>query len=147
MPEQVLQIEKFTDRYREGILQVWEESVLATHNFLKTADFHAIKEFHHDFNFQDLDVYCLVQDDCVLGFIGVAERKIEMLFLRPDYIGQGLGSKLLNFALYELKADKVDVNEQNSNAVAFYQHHGFRPYERTEKDDQGLDYPLLRMKL
>ena len=43
-------------------------------------------------------------------------------------------------------ADKVDVNEQNTGVVAFYKKLGFETYERTEKDDRGKDYPLLRMR-
>lgn len=62
-------------------------------------------------------------------------------------MGQGLGKKLMNFAISELKAFKVDVNEQNKNAVRFYEGMGFKTYERTDLDDQGNPYPLLRMKL
>ena len=69
-----------------------------------------------------------------------------MLFLSPDYIGKKLGMKLLKFAINELKADKVDVNEQNLNAVSFYQKFGFTVFERSELDDQGNPYPILRMK-
>jgi len=46
-----------------------------------------------------------------------------------------------------LKAHKVDVNEQNVGAVAFYENLGFATYERSDKDDQGNDYPILRMQL
>jgi len=70
-----------------------------------------------------------------------------MLFLDPKYFGQGFGKMLMDFALSELAVDKVDVNEQNINAVNFYKKFGFGIVERTEKDDQGRDYPLLRMKL
>jgi putative acetyltransferase len=70
-----------------------------------------------------------------------------MLFVDPEYIGQGLGRKLLLFAINELKADKLDVNEQNTKALKFYQHFGCETVERTDKDDQGRNYPLLRMKL
>ena len=70
-----------------------------------------------------------------------------MLFLSPEYIGKGLGRKLIDFAFSELKADKVDVNEQNTNAVKFYEKLGFITYERADKYDQGKEYPLLRMKL
>lgn len=70
-----------------------------------------------------------------------------MLFFSPEFIGMGFGRKLMEFAINELKADKVDVNEQNIQAIRFYQKFGFKVYERTDKDDQGKDYPLLRMKL
>ena len=70
-----------------------------------------------------------------------------MLFLSPEYIGKGLGKKLLNFAIHNLNANQVDVNEENTKAVEFYTKFGFKTYERTDKDDQGKNYPLLRMEL
>ncbi len=144
---QNFKIEKYTENDREQILNVWGKSVLATHDFLNPTDFKEIKQLVQTFNFNDFEVYCLKQNDEVAGFIGLAERKIEMLFFSPEYIGKGLGRKLVDFAFSELKADKVDVNEQNTSAVKFYEKLGFKTYERTDKDDQGKEYPLLRMKL
>jgi putative acetyltransferase len=147
MPTENYNIEQYSDKDREQILNVWEKSVLATHDFLKPTDFKEIKTLVGTINFNDFEVYCLKQNGELAGFIGVAERKIEMLFFSPEYIGKGLGRKLTDFAFSELKADKVDVNEQNTNAVKFYEKLGFKTYERTDKDDQGKDYPLLRMKM
>ncbi len=140
-------IKPYEEQFREQILSVWEKSVLATHDFLSHADFVSIKEIVHTIDFGAFDVYCLIQDNSVIGFLGVAEKKVEMLFLDPTYFGRGLGKKLMDFAVTELNADKVDVNEQNSSAIKFYERLGFKTYERTDKDDQGRDYPLLRMKL
>lgn len=83
------------------------------------------------------------------GFIGVAvaKQKIEMLFFSPGYIGKGPGIKLTDLAFSELKADKVNANQQNSKAVKFYGKPVFKTYERMDKDDQEKKYPLLRMKL
>lgn len=142
-----VEITKYSDNHREQLLEVWEKSVAATHHFLTPQDFREIKDLVHTINFNDFDVYCLMNNSTLLGFLGVAEQKVEMLFLSPDYFGRGLGRELMIFALKTLKADKVDVNEQNENAVSFYKKFGFEVYERTDKDDQGKAYPLLRMKL
>jgi putative acetyltransferase len=129
------------------MLDVWEQSVLATHDFLKPTDFEEIKTLVKTINFKDFKVYCLKNEGEVAGFIGVSEQKIEMLFISPEYTGKGLGRKLTEYGISELKADKVDVNEQNTQAVKFYEKLGFKTYERTDKDDQGKEYPLLRMRL
>lgn len=140
-------IEKYNDKYRQQILTVWEKSVQATHSFLSKTDFEEIKELVATIKFNEFQVFCLADEKLVLGFIGVADKKIEMLFLDPDYFGQGLGKKLLSFAVKELAADKLDVNEQNTKALRFYQKFGFETFERADKDEQGRNYPLLRMKL
>ena len=141
------EITKYSDTYRPQVLAVWEKSVLATHDFLTPSDFEEIKELVRTINFNDLQVFCLVDGIEVAGFIGVADKKVEMLFIAPEYFGQGHGLKLLNFAVNELNADKVDVNEQNVKALKFYQKFGFEIFERTDQDDQGRNYPLLRLKL
>jgi len=141
------EITEYSDTYKQQVLTIWEKSALATHDFLTSTDFEEIKELVNTINFNDFQVFCLVNGKVILGFIGVAEKKVEMLFLDPEYFGQGLGQKLLNFAVKELNADKVDVNEQNTKALKFYQKFGFEIFERTDKDDQGRNYPLLRMKL
>ncbi|WP_218962228.1 GNAT family N-acetyltransferase [Sphingobacterium sp. 1.A.4] len=141
------EITEYSEIYRPQVLEVWEKSVLATHDFLTPTDFEEIKELVYTINFKDIQVFCLVDGRVVLGFIGVADKKVEMLFLAPEYFGQGHGQKLLNFAVNELKADKVDVNEQNTKALKFYQNFGFEIFERTDQDDQGRNYPLLRLKL
>ena len=41
---------------------------------------------------------------------------------------------------------EVTVNEQNPQAVGFYEHLGFQTYKRTECDEEGNPYPLLYMK-
>lgn len=142
-----LKINHYKDSYRPQILAVWEKSVLATHHFLSQADFEEIKILVSNIDFSEFQMFCLTDEDSVLGFVGVADRKIEMLFLDPQYFGQGLGKLLLEFAVNDLKANQLDVNEQNETAFKFYQKFGFEIIERTEKDEQGRAYPLLRMKL
>ena len=41
---------------------------------------------------------------------------------------------------------EVTVNEQNPQAVGFYEHLGFQTYKRTECDGEGNPYPLSYMK-
>jgi putative acetyltransferase len=140
-------IKRYEDRFRNEIISVWEKSVKSTHHFVLPSDLEYFKLLVNQIDFHSFDVYCLTLGDRVIGFIGTADRKIEMLFLDPDFIGQGFGAKLIMFALNELHADKVDVNEQNVHAVEFYSKFGFIKYDRLEKDDQGKDYPILKMKL
>lgn len=142
-----MDIKPYEEKFRQQIITVWEKSVRATHDFVKPDDIDYFKEIVKGIDFYSFSVYCLVSDIKVIGFIGVADKTIEMLFLDPYFIGQGFGKKLIKFALEELNADKVDVNEQNINAVKFYSKLGFVTYERTEKDPEGKDYPILKMKL
>lgn len=74
-------------------------------------------------------------------------RKIEMLFVSPDYFGYGFGRVLAEVAVREYGCRYVDVNVQNPQAADFYRRLGFRVFERSETDGQGNPFPLLRMEL
>jgi putative acetyltransferase len=141
------EIQPYNDKFKEQMILVWENSVRATHDFLVPSDIDYYKKIVSSIDFNSFPVFCLTEADTVLGFIGIAENKIEMLFLAPEHIGKGLGKTLMNFAINELDVNKVDVNEQNHNAINFYSKFGFLPYDRTDKDDEGKEYPILKMKL
>ena len=83
----------------------------------------------------------------LVGFVGVAEGKVEMLFLDPPARGQGGGKLLLDHAISSFGATSLDVNEQNPQAVGFYLHQVFRVVGRSELDGMGKPYPLLHMSL
>lgn len=141
-------IAEYNDRYRDQVLAVWEASVRATHNFLISEDIDFFKSIVTTIDFNQFEMrLALSEDDKVLGFLGVADKKLEMLFLRPDAIGKGIGRALTRFAIDELNVNEVDVNEGNTNAVAFYQHFGFEQYDRTHLDSSGKPYPILMMGL
>ena len=58
-----------------------------------------------------------------------------------------MGKALLQHAIESQKVNKVDVNEQNEQAVGFYLHSGFVTYKRSELDATGKPYPILHMEL
>ncbi len=82
-----------------------------------------------------------------LGFLGTSDDAIEMLFIHPDTRGTGIGSALLAYAVNELHLYKVDVNEQNEQAVGFYLHKGFSVVGRSELDGTGKPYPLMHLEM
>jgi len=51
----------------------------------------------------------------------------------------------MEYAIKNLKATKVDVNEQNPNSIRFYNRLGFVQTGRSELDGQGKPFPLIQM--
>lgn len=78
--------------------------------------------------------------------MGIEGNKLEMLFVHPQCRARGLGKKMVNHAL-SLGVRYVDVNEQNPQAVGFYEHLGFCRFRRSELDGQGNPFPILHLKL
>jgi len=83
----------------------------------------------------------------IVTFIGIDNDKIEMLFVRDKMIGQGIGKLLLLYAINNLHAKRVDVNEQNPSAVEFYKYMGFKIKSRSPVDDMGKPFPILHLTL
>lgn len=133
--------------YQE-IVEVWEKSVRATHHFLKENDIDFFRPLILNEYLSAVNLRCGKKETGqIIGFIGVADTNIEMLFLDPDYMGQGLGRKFLDFSIANMGAKKVDVNEQNPDAVAFYKHCGFKIIGRSSVDGMGKPFPLYHMEL
>ena len=141
-------IEKVTKSDHLQLIDVWEASVRATHHFLAEADLQALKPLILAQYFDAVDLRCAknAQGE-ILGFCGVHDGNIEMLFISPAARGKGLGALLAAHAVKEQGATKVDVNEQNEQALGFYQHIGFKVTGRSPVDGQGKPYPLLHMAL
>ena len=79
--------------------------------------------------------------------MGIDSNRLEMLFLSPEVRGKGLGKQLLQYGIETYNIQELTVNEQNLQAVGFYEHMGFQTYKRTEYDEEGNPYPLLYMRL
>lgn len=82
-----------------------------------------------------------------VAFMGIEENKLEMLFITSDYRGKGIGKKMLSYGIENYGVTNLAVNEDNPQAKVFYEHMGFKVYQRNELDDQGNPYPVLYMKL
>lgn len=80
-----------------------------------------------------------------LGFMGIQNKHIEMLFIDEPYHRLGLGKILIQHALRR-GATSVDVNEQNPNAYAFYTRMGFTLHGRSPLDAQGNPFPILHLR-
>lgn len=79
------------------------------------------------------------------AFLSVSEDNLEMLFVSPTESGKGFGKAAVQFVVHTLGVTKVDVNEQNEQAVGFYLKQGYKQIARSEKDGMGKPYPLLHL--
>lgn len=131
----------------KNLVSVWESSVKATHDFLKTEDFDFYKNLIPSF-FNEVTLHCIKNENHqIVGFIGTNNENLEMLFVAENEIGKGIGKKLLIYAIENLNITKVDVNKDNFKAVAFYNHFGFETKSMSTVDGFGKPYPILHLEL
>lgn len=129
------------------IIEVWESSVRATHHFLSEEDIQYFKPLILNQYLDAVALYCTKDaNGSITGFAGIADLKIEMLFVHASERGKSYGKILLRHAMSEFNALKVDVNEQNAQAAGFYEHMGFEVISRSPLDSLGKPFPLLHMQ-
>lgn len=144
----ICEAKKRTPELLEALLKIWEASVCATHLFLSEAEINKIKEYVPA-AMSTVEHLIVAENDIgePFAFMGAENNRLEMLFLSPSERGKGVGKKLVEYGIENYKIKELTVNEQNPQAVGFYEHLGFETYKRTDFDKEGNPYPLLYMKL
>lgn len=130
------------------LLKIWEDSVRVTHHFLSDIEVNQIKEYVPQ-ALTGVKHLIIAEDETgtSVAFMGIQDYRLEMLFISSKERGKGIGKQLLQYGIENYDIKEVTVNEQNPQAVGFYEHMGFKTYKRTDHDEEGNPYPLLYMRL
>lgn len=130
----------------ERVVEIWRDAVDATHDFLAPNDRMAIDEMVCGF-LPAAPLWLAVDaNDRPIAFMLIDEGHMEALFVDPEVRGQGVGAALVRHGLSLQSTMTTDVNEQNGQAVGFYERMGFRRTGRSPLDGQGRPYPLIHLR-
>lgn len=129
----------------ERIIGIWREAVHATHHFLTSEDRIAIEREVCSFLPQAPLWLVADQDDRPLAFMLIDGGHMEALFVDPAFHGRGIGAALVRHGLTLHSNMTTDVNEQNDQAIGFYERMGFSRTGRSPRDGQGRPYPLIHL--
>lgn len=131
----------------DSLVQIWRRAVDATHDFLAPADRAAI-DVEVQQLFPTVPIWVAVdQADRPFGFMIMSEREIQALFVDPGAHRRGAGRLLVEHAIKLCDTLTTDVNEQNVQAVRFYERLQFVRTGRSPKDHKGRSYPILHLRL
>ncbi|MDP1088410.1 acetyltransferase [Klebsiella pneumoniae] len=129
----------------DKLTAIWCRSVDATHDFLTKAYRKELEEMVRAF-LPEAPLWVAVNtEDQPLAFMLLTGDHMDALFVDPDVRSCGVGKLLIEHALSLTPKLTTNVNEQNEQAVGFYQKMGFRVTGRSETDDLGQPYPLLNL--
>ncbi|OON62940.1 acetyltransferase [Massilia sp. KIM] len=128
------------------LTDIWRRSVRATHDFLSEQDFLDIERMVAEQYLPHAPLWVIAPEGVPAGFMGMSGSHVDSLFIDPARRAQGLGRAMLEHAARIAGKLSVDVNEQNAQAIGFYERMGFRRTGRSPTDDAGRPYPLLHMR-
>ena len=144
---EIIEVKERTNNLINQSVNIWEDSVNATHIFLSKAEIKNIKQYVPKLLQEVPHLIVVKSGNELMAFMGLNNQKIEMLFVKNKMRNQGIGKSLINYGIKTFQINEVTVNEDNNQAVSFYEHLGFKVFKKTNLDEQGNPYPILYMKI
>lgn len=135
------------DTYLQFIVQLWQANVKVTHTFLTKEEIQNIKQYVPQAVAHVPHLYIALSKQGDYSVLLVLQTSVwKCCLFKSMRRGQGIGKQLLRYAIKNFDVKELTVNEQNPQAIGFYEHLGFVTYKRTELDEECQPYPLLYMK-
>ncbi|MEO1067213.1 MAG: GNAT family N-acetyltransferase [Pseudomonadota bacterium] len=145
------------DAARQVIVETWLTTYVPIHGEEKVRDiiarWHTPEKIRAQIESSDTLFGVAEIDGDIVGHVlacpDAANVKISRLYVLPNAQRRGVGQKLLNFALAEYNKARVvslEVDEQNGQAIRFYENNGFAVAGRIEQCGGDSDIPALLMR-
>lgn len=121
----------------DRIVELWRDAVDATHDFLTPEDRAALDELVSGILPGASSWLAVDGDDRPIAFMLIEASHMEALFVDPAVRGTGFGAALVRHGVALHSRMTTDVNEQNGQAIGFYEWMGFRRTGLSPLDGQG----------
>ena len=95
----------------------------------------------------ECQVWVAVRGSEVVGFAALEDDMLEHLYLRPDVLRQGIGTLLLDVVRQHSPAGlSLHVFQQNTQARAFYERHGFTVFDLNDGERNMEKLPDMTLR-
>ena len=92
-----------------------------------------------------LDTIWVYDDGIVKGLIQIKSEEVETLYVDSFFTSQGIGTKLMNFAIETYNVKYLWVLEKNLGAQRFYKRFGFQYGDKKLNEPETTEY-LIEMR-
>ena len=129
-------IRKLNEADIDKVMDIWMKSTIKAHDFISKEywqnNYNTVKEVYIPMS--ETFVYKDVQG--IKGFISVINNEfIGALFVDIDFLGNGIGKQLIDYAVSKYGKLQLAVYKENKKSVEFYINRGFKIIEEQINDD------------
>jgi putative acetyltransferase len=105
------------------------------------------RSFVADVIFRDCEVIVAEDDSGIVSFLARQDEEVRLLYTRPDRVGRGAGTQLIEAAKKSgVKALELWCFQANTRARRFYEARGFRAVRFTDGADNEEKTPDIRYR-
>lgn len=135
-------IRTFNPKDLDTLMTIWLEGNLDAHDFVDPdywkSNFDQVKK-----ELPNAQLYIDEEDGEIAGFVGLQDDFIAGIFVKKDYRGQGVGSKLISFLKLKHNRLRLSVYKKNHAAYNFYERRGFKLIRTDIDQETGADDCLM----
>ncbi|RUO42591.1 GNAT family N-acetyltransferase [Idiomarina aquatica] len=140
-------IRKMQAHEMSAVADIWFAASVQSHDFVPREFWSALLPTLTTEYLPSRDTQVAVLKSKVVGFVSLFEHHLDALFVLPSLQGNGIGSKLLTWALTQEENLSVCVFKKNDRALMFYQRHGFvHQYGRIESNTGEIELKLVHKR-
>ena len=89
------------------------------------------------------NIWVYESEGIVKGLIRIADKEVVELYVDHFFQGQGIGAELIEFAKEDHDVKCLWVLEKNTNAIRFYEAHGFQVNGCKELEEGTAEYRVM----
>lgn len=141
----IKKMDTLTTSELEEILDIWLTANYDAHPFIPDSYWQENLAFVRE-QLPLAELYIYREQNKILGFLGITDSYIAGIFVRSDYRKQGIGKKLLDEVKQTHDTLSLSVYAKNSNALTFYDKHGFQKSSESIDETGEREYHLIWKK-
>ena len=100
----------------DNIMKIWLDSNLEVHNYIDKNYFISNYEYAKE-EMKKSNIFVYEKDRKIYGFIGIADRFIQGIFVSKDSRSKGIGKKLIEYCKEKFDTLTLSVYKKNERAI------------------------------
>lgn len=141
----MIELRRATRDDAAAVAEVFLSSFHATYHFPLAHSDDEVRGWIRDRLIPDHETWVAIADARVVAMLAIAPGWLEQLYVAPDRLGEGIGSRLMEVAkASQPHGLQLWTFQVNKRARGFYERHGFVPVELTDGSANQERQPDVR---